>query len=470
MGFERLFLHKDEPHEKESEADEVPDPKRRAVLKGLGVLAAVAVLPKVDNAEAADLPENLQPENLESNVDKIRAYQVGIEQNRAALDVAPDLTKPLKDLRREVYPVIKPQCDLRREALVGTEFDHEAWFREGCTERSWPSIQLRYVKGQEMPSLRFGHYDNVENEQIVRRGNGFILEDHFFSNNHMIEGRLKTQKISDDLDIAAVNLRDYEWSDQARDSIDRVRLHFDRRKINEDLHGQLVHVPSIHEKRGTGSDNTEVVSGVAIRLTENLVKRLGLPATITVRNYKNNGEGTFELPLMERYLNSYVCVIPSNDTNGKIDDEDGTGLSGSPLLTDVDSALGRNIASGIVWGVGKAGSLKLIYFHGPEVVGEMLDRANTIVSSDTDKEANPWKIGLTARIQERLSDLGFYTMEVDGGYGDGTKAAVEAYQKDAFGEDMFAASIIPGVVDFKTWGALFPEERNLTKGQIHALA
>jgi peptidoglycan hydrolase-like protein with peptidoglycan-binding domain len=57
-------------------------------------------------------------------------------------------------------------------------------------------------------------------------------------------------------------------------------------------------------------------------------------------------------------------------------------------------------------------------------------------------------------------------MDIDGGYGEATEEAVRSFQLHTFGEDIVVASIIPGVVDLKTWAALFPEEARLTKTQI----
>lgn len=61
-----------------------------------------------------------------------------------------------------------------------------------------------------------------------------------------------------------------------------------------------------------------------------------------------------------------------------------------------------------------------------------------------DSSSDDWHVG---RIQTRLKALGFYKMTVDSKFGDGTEAAVKAFQKSK-------GLTVDGIVGPKTWAAL----------------
>ncbi len=468
MGIEKFFFRDDvlkAPKAHDIDAQEDIDTSKRKFLIGSAAAAAAIVLPK-EEAFGADLEDVDTLPEKEMNVRNIRAYQVQVEQGRTVLE------DPRSSLR-EIAQVVLPQdCSFTDEALEGTDFDHEAWYRNGCTDGSWPGVQLRFQEGREMLIPRFAHEPNVEDQHLVKYGNSFFVDGVWVSNRHMFEETLNCATIDENIDIAGCDVNDFGWNAAGKDAIERVSLRHDRRRAINDLHGQVVHILGIHEKRGEASDNVDITTGVAIKLNESTYVKLGMDEYIELRNK----EGEKELfPLKEMYENSYMVLLPSDVPLDDLDDSHGLGLSGSPVLTDVDSALKINIPSGIVWGVGKItlsinGERKYftsIFFHGPDAVAEMVDEAHTVVSMELDKDRYPFKTFLTERVQGELKEHGFYDMDIDGGYGEGTKQAVYDFQRSVFTPEELEMNVIPGVVDLRTWEKLVPEHEGVSKEQIY---
>jgi peptidoglycan hydrolase-like protein with peptidoglycan-binding domain len=100
---------------------------------------------------------------------------------------------------------------------------------------------------------------------------------------------------------------------------------------------------------------------------------------------------------------------------------------------------------------------------GPDVVADMVDRVNTIVSMDLPEEVTPNKALITQRVQQELQRVGYSELIADGIYGNGTREAVLDFQRRTFTEEEMESSIIPGTVDRRTWDALLPDFKDYNK-------
>lgn len=456
LGFGKPLFSNERSAVKSAEEVSEQDAKvlsRRSFLMGSGALVAASMLNIHESkAQESELMPIISPEDREQNVQSIRAYEAYLKTIRPDLDEP--LTLPqLIDLLHGKNGI--PPTE--RSVLEGTELDREDFFR---SKGSWPSIQIRDEKGSPVPKLRFGHSGIPDDSDLEGYGNGFVLDDTLIANRHGIHSSFRSEVIEKDKDIGGVSFDDVRVGEDSRAQIDRAALSWNRAKASEDIHGKLVHVPSIHVQRGSEIDQTDITSGVLFKMTPSIVRSFNLTS-----EYKE-----FEAQL----LNSYACIVPPRDTNedGRKDKEDVKGISGSPVFSDEDCAEKIMVPSGIQWGSmtmrdrKRNTSYTLFLIHGPEVLGSMIDAVNTIVSMDIDEAEVPTKIALTTKVQQGLVAYGYRNLGIDGDYGNDTKAVVQAFQERVFDQATLETSIIPGVVDRRTWDALFPNEQNPNKKRL----
>lgn len=469
MGFENLFIGK-EKDQPSKEATNTLDPKgksRRAFLKGAGALAASAVLPHTE--AFGQKTKTYEPfpitsfEDRERNVLAIRAHEQRLQRMREAL-ADPNATQ------RDVLDiVVGPPTD--RGVFEGTELDREAFFR---SRGSWPSVQIRkevQAGGDTQAVLRFAHQENREGN-LQGYANGFFVNGMLISNRHVGEGAsFYCESITSGEDIAGCSIEDGGIISQLHaEDYEKARLMRNRQHAGEDLHGRLVHIPSIHEHRGAHTpDNTDITSGIAFKITPNFL--YGESKSAWPFFDKNISE-----QFREELLNSYACIIPPRgDTNkdGVIDLVDNQGLSGSPVFTDDACAANAMVPSGVLWATAWVHDYRLdvthtlALFHGPDTLTSMIDRVNTVVSGALDESLVPNKRELTEDVQLKLKlQFGYHNLTVDGLYGEQTAQAVYDFQMQKFNQEAREALVIPGVVDRYTWDALFPEARNPDKQQL----
>jgi hypothetical protein len=471
MGFERFFFGK----EKVEEAGASPDvdeldekgKSRRGFLVGAAALAAASAIPMQEAFGQSDTVEPIvTPEDKERNVERIRAYESHIKSSQEEL-------ARLGITKHEVMEIFYgdggvPPTD--RRSLEGTELDREAFFR---MRGSWPAVQLRKELGQDLLQLRFAHNVNDETKVLLRQGNGFFVDEAFISNKHQLNEVIPCENISENDDVAGCGVDDLGLREALGRHVEKVGLTWDRAKAQEDIHGKLIHMPSLHEKKGASeADNAAITSGVLFKITPSLLFDPQNPRVRTLFSEKH-------LHLREQLLRSYACIVPSEDVNGdgRENEMDVRGISGSPVFTDEDCASKKQVPSGIEWGAltindtQRGLSYTVVLVHGPEVVGEMIDTVNTLLSMDLDETevSNEIKFALSTKVQQALVDYGYRNLGVDGVYGEDTKAVVQAFQERVFDEETRNASIIPGVIDRRTWNALFPNEQNPDKRALWGL-
>jgi hypothetical protein len=458
MRFENFFLKKEHENSVEdaSEIDELSEEgkSRRNFLRGGGALLAASAL---GGTEAFASSENaLEKKNIE---EAVRAYETFIQQNKDAL-AQPDA------FRYEIWNMLLgdeglPNMD--QETLRGTEFDREAFFREGG---SWPAAQLRRMGtgDDERAMIRLGHHANKEDEYLAGYGNGFFSNDTLIANRHVMETLFQSEYLPGKEEIAGSSVFDLIPDSGGRREVAKVDLDWDRKKANEDIHGKLVHVPYIHEERGREKDGTGILSGVVFKITPNFLTTQERESLIGPRATQEFGE------ILQ---SSYAFLIRPRDTNNdfKANAFDLEGISGSPVFLDSDCEDGERIAVGIEWGAldrtaPNGEKYTLVLLHGPEVLGRMHDTVNTILSEELSENDAPQKRALTEKVQMALHEFGFNDLLIDGLYGKGTSDVVFDFQLRMFSREEIESSIIPGVVDRLTWNALFPEEQNPDKKKL----
>lgn len=453
MGFENLFFKKEQTQNAKDSDDELDEKalSRRNFLRGAGAVAIASAIPWSESLADEYLEDAIRtPEDRERNVEKIRAYEDYLTAIEGRF-YEPGLSKQeFTDLLYgyDGIPAIS------RSVLEGTELDREEFFR---ANDSWPAVQLRRVNYDDRFRYRFAHGTNSEDGTLTGYANSFFLGDTLISNRHAFDKSDICEVIEDKHDIAGCSLDDFNAGEDFRKGPERVALEWDRRKVSENLHGKLVHIPSIHEQRGSGPDDTDITSGVLFKLTPSVVESFDLSPQFA--HFK------------EQLLNSYACVVPPQDNNedGISNDLDVRGTSGSPVFTDVDCEMENTVPSGIVWGGlavrdrRRGVTYTLMLIHGPETIGEMIDTIDTILSPELTEADVPNKRELTTKVQSALVAYGYKNLPIDGLYGNNTAAVIQAFQEREFDEDMRARSIIPGVMDRRTWEALFPNEEDPNK-------
>jgi hypothetical protein len=440
MGIEKFFF-RGESAQKEEETPSFRS--RRRFLVQLGAFAASAALPQevLGSDESAESQQEL--------ITQIHDYE------RLIRDMRP-LLEDEGTSREDLVAVIGSAPGITREALRGSELDPEPFFR---SKGSWPSEQIPTAGSITAESIHFAHETDPA---LLFYGNGFFVNGEdplLITNSHVSKGRL-SHKSSAGEDIAGEAASELFGVEKAQEDIARTVLSWDRRKEKEDLHGRIVHIPSVRKFGGEAPDSTELTTGVLIKMTPSMLK------LFSQRSVEEFGE---------TLLNSYICIVPSRDVNEDlvIDNKDREGTSGSPIFTQDDSADGRMIPSGIVWGdamicdyIHNVAYTALIV-HGPDILGKNIDAINTVVSGFMSEAELPQKRALTEAVQERLKEKGF-PLTVDGVYGGGTQDAVFKFQQRSFPEETLRASVIWGDVDRMTWNALFPERPVRSKKELYA--
>lgn len=468
MRFENFFFKKEQPTGTEnSDTDELDEKgkSRRGFLVGAAALAAASALPMQEAFAQSNGSESIDtPEEREENVLRIRAYEARLKAAQGEL-ARKGITK------EEVMTILYgedgvPSTD--RLSLEGTELDREAYFR---THGSWPAVQLRKELGKELLQLRFAHNVNDETTPLLGVGNGFFVDEVFVSNRHQLNEVIPCENISQETDVAGCGVDDLGIREALSPHVQKVGLPWSRLKASEDIHGKLIHMTSLHEKMGRSeADNAAITSGFAFKITPSLIFDPENPRVKTLFP-ESLFKGQRGEILKQQLLKSYACIVPSEDVNsdGQKNEFDIKGLSGAPVFTDESCANEDEVPSGIEWGaltindIPRGLTYTVVLLHGPEVLGEMVDKVNTLVSMDLDIAEVPNKIALTTKVQQALVEYGYKNLGIDGGYGNDTKAVVQAFQERKFDEATRASSIIPGVIDRRTWNALFPNEQDPDK-------
>ncbi len=228
-----------------------------------------------------------------------------------------------------------------------------------------------------------------------RYGNAFFVDGMLMSNRHVIEESFVCELLNpESKDIAACSLHDLnptikETQHLNESDTSRVMLNWDRRKSSEDLHGKIIHIPNIHQERGADDpDKTDITSGVLIKISPDMPRSLENGNGIIEALGKEHGKVK---DFTETMKNSYLSIIGKRDSNndGRFNNGDFTGVSGSPVFTDEDCVAGKKVPSGIVWGVagitvrdektGKRLHYTIALIHGSDVLGEMVDKTNTFL-------------------------------------------------------------------------------------------
>jgi len=462
MGFEKFFLRGEAPTQKnEEEEEELPDPSKRSFLIGAGALAAASVLPSFGvHAEEANKEKSLSFEEKERNVQRIRKHEAHLKRYQEEL-ARPGISK--KEICDILYGEdgVPPSTE---EYLQGTELDQREFFSE---HDSWVCMQLKKVYGKEELYMKFAHETPAGKEIIMKSGNGFLINNMMVSNRHMLEDDIPCEIGGEGKDIAGISFADLGMLGSMQENIERSGLAWDRSKALEDIHGKFAHIPSLHPMRSEREDLTTITSGHIFKITESFLH----DPQFYVQSFFTEADSKAYRDL---FLNSYAMIVPSQDTNldGKSDQYDIEGVSGSPVFTNEDCDNGRRVPSGIQWGAmtiadkSRRITYTLVLFHGPEVVGEMVDTVNTILSQGQNEEEVPNKRALTLKVQEALVAYGYRKLPIDGEFGRNTSAVIQAFQEREFDEHTRKTSIIPGVMDRMTWKALFPNEGEPDKAKL----
>lgn len=480
MGFERFFGGKksveDTEKKQPKEAEEKSVISRRELLFGGAALLGVSAL-RLHRSEAGS-SEVLHPittaEDREHNVEKVRRYEQWLLQNKEKLAASETSTSEIGSIIFRGVPA------LEQSVLQGTELDHEAFFMQNG---SWPSIQVREETDDGGQHLRFGHQPNIEIDDSLGYGNAFIAGGVMVTNWHVSSNQLQMETTLDDLDISGRSAHELLASPKSplpfgslettKEDIEQVELQWDRRKMQEDLHGQTVFITSIHEQRGEHEENNrDITPGTLIKITPNMIVSKVNPDAFMSPFFEYGDEKIDCTQALER---SYMCIIASRDVNkdNASDVDDVTGISGSPVFTDADCKGKRMMPSGIAWGASgfddteNKVSYTVAFLFGPDVVGEMIDIVNTIVSKEMDEKVFPQKQVLTSKVQKELVSFG-YDLEQDGVYGEKTENAVAAFQRSVFSRDEMESSIIEGTIDRKTWEVLFMDDSGEDKQKLYA--
>lgn len=480
MGFENLFVKKSTEENLSGDGRDTNEEElsaygkqRRKTLLGMGALAVGAGL-NLHEAQASATAEQFAPlntpEGKEHNVERIKAYQDWLIKYRYILEdenssrEAMDAVLFFNANGTSYLPV------LERKYLQETELDHENLFRRNG---SFPAFQIRTEGSESVPAhteIRFSNQDNIENGTLKGYGNGFVLDGGMITAEHVAndidpEAFVCASSPEDGFDIAGLSLNDIDDKNGIKENALLINLPIDRQMRKRDLHGEFIDITGIHETRGTGPDNSDITSGVLVKIT---------PAIIT--HYFKDIFSDSDADFKKIILNSYICIVPPRDVNGDgvANGFDVSGLSGSPIFSDSETS--QNVLSpcGIVWGsteiddLTNSVSYTMVAVHGPDALIEMSDTVQTILSGFMDETEFPGKRALTFKVQEALNTLG-YGVVVDGDYGGNTQEAVFAFQKKVFDRDILKAAVLLGDVDRRTWDMLFPDEAGVNREKLYEL-
>ncbi len=474
MNIEKLLFKKEnQPAEPQNESSEEIDVTRRRLLQGGAALAAATAL-GVTEAAAHHPAETLnvytRTERL-NNAEAVKEWLGRLEKGRDVLN-NPKSTYP------QIMDVIRPDCLLDRQVFKETDFDHEKFIREELTKESWPALQLRTVTpkgGEPEEHVRWAHEPNTEINGKLTAGNASFIDNVMISADHVTRRRYAAETLGNNFEISGIGLTEFSANKSAVESVKRSAFESDRTNASNDLHAQLGYILSIHERRGAGaSDNTDLTPIGFIKMNKDLIKILGIDTDV-VRKTGPGPEDVETVSMLEALANSYMGIVAPRDSNldHVSDSADLSGLSGSPVITDAHCVSKEKTQDGVVLIANKLNDAKrkrsydVVFVHGPDVIVEMQDTVNTILSEDLDGEAVPAKKNLTEKVQQVLFDYGYKEMKTDGDYGDYTRRVVEDFQKRVFPAEVLEKAVIPGVVDRLTWGKLFPKLAGVNKNELY---
>lgn len=435
-----------------------PQPNRREVLRGLGAFF-------IANGYLNRANPLIAGERYEDKVEAQEALVQAIHEHAALLKDNEELFADgfIRNNRAQSGLLVQAPPAIR-ETLKGSELDPEEFFR---SRDSWPSFALvtnrrTAVVSPQIVGEESQFFDKEEVDHFFT-GNGFMVDGLMITNDHMYlkKDQNEYETCANEYDITAKSIYDNDaneigWQD-LRKNVGRLSMDWDRRRNNESLHGKVIHIASVHNLRGQGEDNTEINTGVAWNYGD---------FTTNDRYYENDELVNAKRPLEETYG---VVVQPQDFTgDGRVGGNDFAGLSGSVVMTEEDVVAGRYQPSGIVTSYSREGdanslrSFHVLVIHGPKVIGRMIDEANTLISKEQTPDDIPNLAYITKEVQVELSRRGF-ELEVDGAFGPMTEEVVKAFQTQTFDEETLVAKVIPGVVDRRTWNALFPGKANPSK-------
>lgn len=477
MGFEKFFIKPQElktSPQKEEEELSAEGKARRAVLVGSAALAASAIIGNSNSAEAGGVSGTaeriIDPQHntllLRALQKKYLALQGELGDSKSNYSEIIEGITPSVALLKEG---VKEYVSLRANSL-DSALDYTSVFK---ARGSWPSVQMRTHSEGSPRIVRYAHEANIETRGKFKYGNSFFIDGLLVGNRHSLKDSFECEYLTGGEDIASCAIADIDASQKGtqnlnHEDINKVMLQWDRRKSSDILHGRLGFITSIHERRGESTpDNTDVAPTVFYKIPESFFW-----------SADKEGKSFFNKNTTEAFKNelqrSYMCFIDSPDTNGdKVgDDLDALGMSGSPVFTEEDCENKATKPSGIVWGTGAFTDNKGVLHtyalvHGPDVLGEIIDKSNTIVSMYSTEAELPEKQSLTRIVQSALRESG-YTIEIDGEYGEATQAAVFDFQQKVFDEEVLRSSIIWGDVDRRTWDVLLNKYAGMSKRVLYS--
>lgn len=346
MGFEKFFLTGEARAKKVEEEEEKIDPSRRSFLIGAAALAAAAALPQESMAQEEVLPEYealTSPEAKERNIDKIFAYAAHLQLNEEKLRNA----HSAKEIEAIIFDGIPA---LEEKALKDTELDFTHFMRQG----GWPSLQFKKTKNG-----------------ITYNSNTFSVNELVISNRHVFGEVEGCESSVDGYDISGCDFENTAVvpDDSTKALRTKRSLTWNPSVAEENLHGRITFIPSVH---ATSEGNEEVlVPAVLIRVTPNFLYQGKAGSFFGERDSRS-----FERELSESYI---AVVAPLDaDGNGVRNGWDVQSMSGSPVLTMEDCALGEKNVSGVVWGTlareDERSNLtrSMIFIHGPKAIDQYL--------------------------------------------------------------------------------------------------
>lgn len=483
---------------KTEQPEKIDKSRRRFFFGGAAAVAAAVAIPKGIEAfggEAA--PQAPVPlDRAEGFQARVEACEQAFEQNRAVFE-NPAYQK--QDIMNFIHDYLTPT---NRESLQGTRYDQEDFLR---ANNSFTSVQVRKSSGKDM-EVRFAHEPNTEVKNYQpSTANGFFVERNgqtfFITNEHVMPDTLPHTILGDTVDLAGARLEDMPFkNDNLEESINRSKVSL--ADTDMDMHGKLVHITGIQENAGLEKDNTDIVSGFIFKVQDhffaspdNTTERLfprgtqwGIESQYfeTLASHAGKDANQEELKEQARVYaanriaimkNSWMLVIPARNTdeNPGSTSSDVKGLSGSSVFSNQSCLDNKREAMGALWGAGtirddeRKISYTVAFVHGKEHLQALLDAlkdGDVIEEHDEEQEheepqAESLERGThVLKIQETLNNWlrskRIETIRVDGDYGRQTQRAVYTFQTRVFGSD--TSMYTPGIVDERTWEALFPGE------------
>ncbi len=257
---------------------------------------------------------------------------------------------------------------LNSDELVSTgvadpDFIQNASVLQFRTDQSWGNLKVATVLDSTgRPS---------ESERVL--GNAFPVHyegRHYIVTNEHIAALMRSQHaIHSDSpsDLAVFNVEDVVTDQTLTNQVKERSSKWSDRYIDNDIHGELVYVTSLHNGLGEeeGGDSTVfAMGGVAMKVSAKFIE------TFLHDAHSISSEAKKEFAQkMER---SYVMLLDSKDDTRFASDY--VGLSGSPLYMQ-----SREGAQGVVWAVSQLRNGPLLaFFYGPDVLGEMMQNAKTV--------------------------------------------------------------------------------------------